>query len=536
MTQNVSETVQKLTIRRPDDWHIHLRDGEALIYIVPHAVAQFGRAIVMPNLKPPVATLQQAADYRNRILDMVSSGSDFTPLMTLYLTDHTTVNQIRRAKVSGIVHAVKFYPAGATTNSDAGVTNIEKAYDVLGEMERYGLPLLVHGEVTDPRIDIFDRERVFIETVLAPILERFPELKVVMEHITTKDAVEFIKSAGPKVAATVTAHHLLYNRNAIFQGGIRPHWYCLPVLKREEHREALLQAVISGNPKFFLGSDSASHAKLTKEAACGCAGCYTAYAAIELYTEAFDLVGALDKLEDFASSFGADFYGLPRNEDTITLVREEWVVPDSFSYIKDDVLIPLRAGETIQWKRIWFLFLDVNTYFFVWMAPSGAIFLSSVYFCELLDVPILSEIELELDILSINDTLEPVWIVFPHSIIGDISYIEPLWFHLFGFFKSSSISMRNEDIYILIPLWFSSEVEVEYSSWFQFFWSDYNRSLFLEFSCCGFYDSLSYLNLATCTIPLSFPKPTFFHREEDLIIRIEYEYEGRLTHNWKRNE
>jgi dihydroorotase len=270
--------------------------------------------------------------------------------MTLYLTDHTSVDTIRKAKISGLIHGVKLYPAGATTNSDAGLTSIEKAYDVFAEMERYGLPLLVHGEVTDPTIDIFDREKVFIDTVLEPLLRRFSGLRVVMEHITTKDAAEFVASAGPNVAATITAHHLLYNRNAIFQGGIRPHHYCLPVLKREIHREALLLAATSGNPKFFLGSDSAPHAKLTKEVSCGCAGCYTAYAAIELYAEAFDLMAALDKLEAFASFHGADWYGLPRNTDTITLVREDWVMPKSFLYVNDDVLIPLRAGETMRWK------------------------------------------------------------------------------------------------------------------------------------------------------------------------------------------
>ena len=342
----------QITLTRPDDWHLHLRDGEALASVLPHTARQFGRAIVMPNLKPPVTTVEQAAAYRARILAAVPAGMNFEPLMTLYLTDNTPASEITKAAASGFVKAVKLYPAGATTNSDAGLTAIEKAYDTLAEMERVGLPLLVHGEVTDQAIDLFDREKVFIDTVLAPLIQRFPKLRVVMEHITTKDAAEFVASTPANVAATITAHHLLYNRNAIFQGGVRPHWYCLPVLKRETHREALVAAAISGNPKFFLGTDSAPHAKQTKEAACGCAGCYTAYAAIELYAEAFEKAGALDKLEGFASFHGPDWYGLPRNADTVTLVKEDWVVPASYAYLSTDDIVPLRAGETLGWKMV----------------------------------------------------------------------------------------------------------------------------------------------------------------------------------------
>jgi len=349
MAQRVNP--ETLIITRPDDWHLHLRDGEALQYTVPHAARQFTRAIVMPNLKPPVTTALQSWEYYEAIrAEAAKIDSLFQPLMTLYLTDNTPAKEVSEAVKSKLVFAFKLYPAGATTNSDLGLTSIEKAYDTIAEMERLGLPLLVHGEVTDPSIDIFDREAVFIDTVLAPLLERFPNLRVVMEHITTKQAAEFVAKAGPNVAATITAHHLLYNRNAIFQGGVRPHWYCLPVLKREEHREALLAAATSGNPKFFLGSDSAPHAKGTKEAACGCAGCYTAYAAIELYAEAFGTAGALDKLEAFASFHGPDWYGLPRNTEQITLVREDWVMPANFPYVGGDCLVPLRAGETMQWK------------------------------------------------------------------------------------------------------------------------------------------------------------------------------------------
>ena len=342
----------QLTITRPDDWHLHLRDGEALAAVLPHTARQFARAIVMPNLKPPVTTVAQAEAYRERILAAVPAGMQFEPLMTLYLTDNTAPAEVEKAVASGVVKAVKYYPAGATTNSDAGVTGIDKTYGVIAEMERLGLPLLVHGESTDPAVDVFDREKAFIDGTLAPLLQRFPKLKLVLEHITTADAAAFVRAAGPNVAATITAHHLLYNRNAIFQGGVRPHWYCLPILKREAHRQALVEAAISGNPKFFLGTDSAPHAKLTKEAACGCAGCYTAYAAMELYAEAFEAAGALDKLEAFASFHGPDWYGLPRNSDTVTLVKEAWDVPAGYAYVQSDTLVPLRAGESLSWKML----------------------------------------------------------------------------------------------------------------------------------------------------------------------------------------
>jgi dihydroorotase len=340
----------QITFTRPDDWHLHLRDGEALAAVLPHTARQFARAIVMPNLKPPVTTVVQAAAYRDRIVAALPAGMAFEPLMTLYLTDNTPPAEVAKAAASGFVKAVKLYPAGATTNSDAGLTDIRKADETLAEMARVGLPLLVHGEVTDPAIDLFDREKVFIDTVLAPVVARFPTLRVVMEHITTKDAADFVAAAPSTVAATITAHHLLYNRNAIFQGGVRPHWYCLPVLKRETHREALVAAAISGNPKFFLGTDSAPHGKSTKEAACGCAGCYTAYAALELYAEAFEQAGALERLEAFASFHGPDWYGLPRNTGTVTLVKERWTVPDAYPYLATDAIVPLRAGETLSWK------------------------------------------------------------------------------------------------------------------------------------------------------------------------------------------
>jgi dihydroorotase len=342
--------MQKITLTRPDDWHLHLRDGEAMKAVLPDTARRFARAIIMPNLKPPVTTVAQAAAYRERILTAVPPGPTFAPLMTLYLTDNLPASEIDAAKQSGFIHAVKLYPAGATTNSDAGVTDLKKCAATLARMEALGLPLLVHGEVTDPAIDIFDREAVFIDTVLAPLLKDFPALKVVLEHITTQDGAEFVKSSGSNVAATITAHHLLLNRNAIFAGGIRPHHYCLPVLKRETHRQVLVAAATSGNPKFFLGTDSAPHAKSTKEAACGCAGCYTAHAGIELYAEAFEAAGALDRLEGFSSHFGADFYGLPRNSENITLVREAWTVPASQPLLANDPIVPLRAGETIGWR------------------------------------------------------------------------------------------------------------------------------------------------------------------------------------------
>jgi len=339
----------ELKLIRPDDWHLHLRDDAFMRSVLPDTARQFSRAIVMPNLRPPVTTTGQAEAYRERILGALPAGSDFQPLMTLYLTDNTGVEEIRRAKASGIVHAVKLYPAGATTNSDAGVTDLRKVRGALEEMEKLGLPLLVHGEVTDPTVDIFDREAVFIERVLQPLLRDLPLLRVVFEHITTRDAVQFVAEAPRNVAATLTAHHLLYNRNAMLVGGIRPHFYCLPVLKREAHRQALVMAAVSGSPKFFLGTDSAPHAQHAKENACGCAGCYTAHAAIELYAEAFEAAGALDKLEGFASFHGPDFYGLPRNTQQITLRRMEWQVPASMGF-GEHRLVPLRAGEKVTWK------------------------------------------------------------------------------------------------------------------------------------------------------------------------------------------
>ena len=341
----------QITITRPDDWHLHLRDGDALAAVLPHSARQFARAIVMPNLRPPVTTVAAAADYRQRILAAVPNGMNFEPLMTLYLTDNTPTNEIRRAVDSGFVKAVKLYPAGATTNSDAGVTNLANCDSALSEMEKLGLPLLVHGEVTDPAVDIFDREKAFIDSVLLPLLARHPALRVVLEHITTKDAVDFVLAAGKNVAATITAHHLLYNRNAIFSGGIRPHYYCLPILKRETHRLALLQAATSGRSKFFLGTDSAPHAQRAKEAACGCAGCYTAHAALELYAEAFEAADALDRLEAFASFNGPDFYHLPRNTGTTTLEKRAWRTPEAFDYM-GDALIPLRAGDTLHWQLV----------------------------------------------------------------------------------------------------------------------------------------------------------------------------------------
>lgn len=346
-----SSALQTLTITRPDDWHLHLRDGDAMKSVLPHTAAQFARAIVMPNLKPPVTTTEQAAAYRQRIVDALPQGMSFEPLMTLYLTDNTPPNEIRRAKDSGFVHAVKLYPAGATTNSDAGVTDLRKCYKTLEVMQEVGMPFLVHGEVTDPEIDLFDREAVFIETVMQPLRTDMPELRVVFEHITTSDAASYVAEASGPIAATITAHHLLYNRNEIFKGGIRPHFYCLPVLKRETHRRALVKAATSSSPRFFLGTDSAPHAKGVKEHACGCAGCYTALHAMELYAQAFDQVGALDKLEAFASFYGPDFYRLPRNTSTLTLKREAWTLPAELAYL-DGGLVPLNGGEVMQWKAV----------------------------------------------------------------------------------------------------------------------------------------------------------------------------------------
>ncbi|MDQ8020464.1 MAG: dihydroorotase [Moraxellaceae bacterium] len=343
-------TLTSLTITRPDDWHIHLRDGAALARTVPDAARRFGRAIVMPNLKPPVTTVALAAEYRSRILAAVPDGLKFDPLMTLYLTDRTEPDEIDRAADSGFVHAVKLYPAGATTNSDAGVTAMERVYPVLERMEKRGVVLCVHGEVTHADVDVFDRERVFIDRVFAPLAQKFPGLRTVFEHITTQDAAAFVSEAGDNIAATITAHHLLLNRNHMLVGGIRPHYYCLPILKRDTHRKALVAAAISGNPRFFLGTDSAPHAQSTKEAACGCAGCYTAHAGIELYAEAFEQAGALDKLEGFASHHGPDWYRLPRNPDRITLTREDWAVPATIDYLPGDPIVPLRAGEHCHWK------------------------------------------------------------------------------------------------------------------------------------------------------------------------------------------
>jgi len=339
-----------LTLTRPDDWHLHVRDGEALNTVVPHTAAQFARAVIMPNLKPPVTTAAAALAYRARIKAALLPGQSFEPLMTLYLTDHLPVSEIAKAAQAGVV-ALKLYPAGATTHSDAGVTDIRKVYPVLEAMQQAGLPLLVHGEVTSPEIDLFDREAVFIETQLIPLRRDFPELKIVLEHITTREAAQYVAQANGFTAATITAHHLLYNRNAIFMGGIRPHYYCLPVLKRELHRQALLQAVAGGSPRFFLGTDSAPHAAHLKEHASGCAGCYTAHAALELYAEAFDSVGALDRLEGFASFHGADFYGLPRNTGHIMLQRQAWTPPDTFALGQAE-LKPLRAGEALPWRMV----------------------------------------------------------------------------------------------------------------------------------------------------------------------------------------
>lgn len=337
-----------LTITRPDDWHLHVRDGAALQAVVPHSARQFGRALIMPNLRPPVTTAQQALDYRARILEAVPAGLRFEPVMSLYLTDKLPPEEIERAAAAG-VRALKLYPAGATTNSDAGVTDIKKTYATLEAMQKHGLLLLVHGEVTDPAVDLFDREAVFIDRVMIPLRRDFPELKVVFEHLTTKEGAHYVRDASRFTAATITPHHLLYNRNAIFTGGIRPHYYCLPVLKRESHRIALVEAATSGSDRFFLGTDSAPHPAHLKEHALGCAGCYTALTALELYAEAFDNAGALDKLEGFASFHGADFYGLPRNTDRVTLRRESWTVPETVPY-GDATLKPLRGGETVAWR------------------------------------------------------------------------------------------------------------------------------------------------------------------------------------------
>ena len=340
---------QQISLTRPDDWHLHLRDGDMLARVLPDTARQFARAIVMPNLAPPVTNVALAGAYRDRILAALPAGMDFEPLMTLYLTERTSPQDIAEAKASGFVHAVKWYPAGATTNSDAGVSNIERCADTLKAMQDHDLPLLVHGEVTDPGVDVFDREAVFIENLLKPLLQRYPKLRVVLEHITTRQAAEFIAAAPANVAATITPHHLLMNRNALFTGGLRPHHYCLPVLKREEHRLALVAAATGGSPKFFLGTDSAPHTRCAKESACGCAGMYSAHAALELYAEVFEAQGALDKLEAFASFHGPDFYRLPRNTDRITLVREAWTLPAELGE-GATALVPLRAGTGLAWR------------------------------------------------------------------------------------------------------------------------------------------------------------------------------------------
>jgi dihydroorotase len=338
-----------LQLTRPDDWHLHLRDGPLLASVVAATARVFGRALVMPNLRPPVTTTALAASYRQRIVAALPAGYSFTPLMTLYLTDNTDPAEIARASASGFVHAVKYYPAGATTHSDSGVTALERVYPALAAMQERQMVLSLHGEVTDVEVDMFDRERVFVDRLLQRIVRDFPALPIVLEHITTREAAEFVAAAPVHVAATITPQHLLWSRNALFAGGLRPHYFCLPILKRETHRQALLRAATSGSPKYFLGTDSAPHARRTKEHACGCAGCYSAHAAIELYAEAFEAAGALDRLEGFASFFGADFYRLPRNVDPITLVREPWTVPAEYPF-GDDGVVPLRAGETLRWR------------------------------------------------------------------------------------------------------------------------------------------------------------------------------------------
>jgi dihydroorotase len=346
-----SATPSSITLTRPDDWHLHLRDGAVLRDVLPHTARQFARAIVMPNLKPPVTTVALAKAYYERIMAVLPSDLKFEPLMTLYLTDNTAPEEIKRAVDCGFVHGVKLYPAGATTNSDAGVTNLKHCMTTLEMMQTEGLPLLVHGEVTDGDIDLFDREAVFIEKILIPLRKQLPALKIVFEHITTYQAADYVRDADGPIAATITAHHLLYNRNAIFKGGVRPHYYCLPVLKREIHRQALLNAASSGNPRFFLGTDSAPHAKGLKEHACGCAGCYTALHAMELYAQAFEEIGALNKLEAFASFHGPDFYGLPRNQDQITIERSPWHIPEELP-MAETTVVPLDAGQLLQWKFV----------------------------------------------------------------------------------------------------------------------------------------------------------------------------------------
>jgi len=343
--------MNKLTLIQPDDWHLHVRNGDILKTVIAHTANQFARAIIMPNLNPPVLTVDQALVYRQEILQALPADSSFNPLMTLYLTSELTQDEVKKAAESEFIHAIKLYPAGATTNSDSGVSDLKGIYPILETMEQVDLPLLIHGEVTNPDCDIFDREKVFIESSLNDIVKSFPNLRIVVEHVTTKEAVDFVLAASSKVAATITPQHLMFNRNAILAGGIRPHHYCLPIIKREHHRQALLNAAISGNSKFFLGTDSAPHLTGAKESSCGCAGCYSAYAAIELYTEVFDQAGALDKLEGFASFFGADFYNLPRNTQTITLQQQTWTVPASYQ-VNDKTITPLKAGEDLNWQLL----------------------------------------------------------------------------------------------------------------------------------------------------------------------------------------
>lgn len=342
-------TTDTIRLNRPDDWHCHFRDGAALQTTVPHTARCFGRAIVMPNLKPPVTSVAEAGHYRQRILDALPAASGFQPLMTLYLTDALPVSEIERARDTDWVKAVKYYPAGATTNSDSGVTAIDKVYPVLEALIAADMPLLIHGEVTDPTVDIFDREQVFIDTVLEPLLERYPELKVVLEHITTRQAVDFVNSRDNRLAATITVHHLLYNRNHLLAGGVRPHFFCLPILKRDSHQQALIEAATGGSDKFFLGTDSAPHTRASKESDCGCAGIYSAPAALELYAQVFDQCGAMDKFEGFASHNGPRFYGLPANSDTVTLTRQPWTMPDNYPFL-DASVVPICAGESVQWR------------------------------------------------------------------------------------------------------------------------------------------------------------------------------------------
>ena len=341
----------QITLTQPDDWHLHLRDDAAMASVVTHTAERFARAIVMPNLKPPVTTTSMAMGYRQRILDALPADTGFTPLMTLYMTDRLTQEEVVQAKQSGIIHGIKLYPAGATTNSDAGVTDIRRLYPALETMQREGLPLLIHAEVTDQSVDIFDREKVFIDRHLTPLRGDFPELAMVFEHVTTKEAVAFVRECEGPMGATITVQHLMFNRNAMLAGGIRPHYYCLPILKRESHQSALIEAATSGDPRFFLGTDSAPHPQHAKECACGCAGCYTAHAAIELYAEVFEQADALDKLEGFASQYGADFYGLPRNKREITLRKTDWEVPESYRFGEDRV-VPLRAGQQVRWQLV----------------------------------------------------------------------------------------------------------------------------------------------------------------------------------------